>query len=86
MGANGPETLRYIVVDELHTFDGAQGTDLALLLRRLKARLKEPEEAIAHIGTSATLGGSTDTKPLRDYARQVFGSPFAPRAWSPRTG
>jgi len=32
---NNPQTLRYIVVDELHTFDGAQGTDLALLLRRL---------------------------------------------------
>jgi DEAD/DEAH box helicase domain-containing protein len=32
---NKPETLRYVVVDELHTFDGAQGTDLALLLRRL---------------------------------------------------
>ena len=27
---NTAETLRYVVVDELHTFDGAQGTDLAL--------------------------------------------------------
>ena len=40
---NIPETLRYVVVDELHTFDGAQGTDLALLLRRLKARLNVAE-------------------------------------------
>jgi DEAD/DEAH box helicase domain-containing protein len=24
---NNPETLRYLVVDEIHTFDGAQGTD-----------------------------------------------------------
>ena len=38
--SNTPTTLRYMVVDELHTFDGAQGTDLALLLRRLRARLK----------------------------------------------
>jgi DEAD/DEAH box helicase domain-containing protein len=36
---NGPQTLKYIVVDELHSFDGAQGTDLACLLRRLKSRL-----------------------------------------------
>ncbi len=36
---NEPETLKYIAVDELHTFDGAQGTDLACLLRRLKRRL-----------------------------------------------
>jgi len=40
---NKPDSLRYVVVDELHTFDGAQGTDLALLLRRLRARLKTPE-------------------------------------------
>jgi DEAD/DEAH box helicase domain-containing protein len=33
---NGPETLRYLVVDELHTFDGAQGADVACLIRRLK--------------------------------------------------
>ena len=35
---NNSETLKYIAVDELHTFDGAQGTDLACLLRRLKRR------------------------------------------------
>ena len=33
---NGPGTLRYLVVDELHAFDGAQGTDLACLIRRLR--------------------------------------------------
>jgi DEAD/DEAH box helicase domain-containing protein len=32
---NGSETLRYLVVDELHTFDGAQGADVACLIRRL---------------------------------------------------
>ncbi len=73
---NAPTTLRYVVVDELHTFDGAQGTDLALLLRRLRARLQTPEGHLVCVGTSATLGGSTDTKPLRDYAEQVFGSTF----------
>ena len=73
---NGPETLRYVVVDELHTFDGAQGTDLALLLRRLRARLGTPAGGMICIGTSATLGGSADTAPLRDYAKQVFGVEF----------
>ena len=55
---NGPTTLRYVVVDELHTFDGAQGTDLALLLRRLRQRLKVPEGHLICAGTSATLGGA----------------------------
>ncbi|MFZ3044326.1 MAG: DEAD/DEAH box helicase, partial [Desulfatirhabdiaceae bacterium] len=40
---NRPDSLKYIVVDELHTFDGAQGTDLACLLRRLKSRLYTPK-------------------------------------------
>lgn len=73
---NKPTTLRYVVVDELHTFDGAQGTDLALLLRRLRARLQSPEGHLICAGTSATLGGASDTEPLREYARQVFGVPF----------
>lgn len=75
--ANQPTTLRYVVVDELHTFDGAQGTDLALLLRRLQARLKTPPGHLICAGTSATLGNAADTAPLREYARQVFGVPFA---------
>lgn len=75
---NEVNTLKYIVVDELHTFDGAQGTDLAILLRRLKARLKSPADSVIHVGTSATLGGGTDTAPLREYARQIFGTEFGP--------
>ncbi|PZF75824.1 DEAD/DEAH box helicase [Aestuariivirga litoralis] len=74
--SNGPETLRYVVVDELHTFDGAQGTDLALLLRRLRARLKIPEDHLICAGTSATLGHGNDTTALRDYARQIFSTAF----------
>ncbi|MFT3801170.1 MAG: DEAD/DEAH box helicase [Burkholderiaceae bacterium] len=74
--SNTPTTLRYVVVDELHTFDGAQGTDLALLLRRLRTRLRIPQDHLICAGTSATLGGAQATAPLRDYARQVFGAPF----------
>jgi DEAD/DEAH box helicase domain-containing protein len=74
---NTPTTLRYVVVDELHTFDGAQGTDLALLLRRLKARLKIPNDQLICAGTSATLGNASDTSLLRDYARQIFGTSFS---------
>lgn len=75
---NSPTTLQYLVVDELHTFDGAQGTDLALLLRRLRARLKVPDGHLICAGTSATLGNSQDTTALRDYARQIFGANFLP--------
>ncbi|RMG85087.1 MAG: DEAD/DEAH box helicase, partial [Candidatus Dadabacteria bacterium] len=74
--ANGPETLRYLVVDELHTFDGAQGTDLACLVRRLKARLGTPEGHLCCVGTSATLGSGEEREDLLRYAAHVFGEPF----------
>lgn len=75
---NGPETLKFLVVDELHTFDGAQGTDLACLIRRLKARTKTPEGYLCCVGTSATLGtGEPETaEKLREFATQVFAEPF----------
>lgn len=73
---NEPDTLRYMVVDELHTFDGAQGTDLACLIRRLKNRLHLPEGSLCCIGTSATLGDTTETSRLREYACEVFGETF----------
>ena len=41
------------------------------------ARASEtPENHLICVGTSATLGAQADTAPLREYARQVFGSPF----------
>lgn len=73
---NGPKTLRYLVVDELHTFDGAQGTDLACLIRRLKARLGTPDKFLCCTGTSATLGTEDEQADLRDYAEHIFGESF----------
>ena len=69
-------SVRFLVVDELHTFDGAQGTDLACLIRRLKARLHVEPGQLCCIGTSATLGGPDAGDELRAYAAQVFGEPF----------
>ena len=73
---NNPETLKYIAVDELHTFDGAQGTDLACLLRRLKSRLWTPGGYITCVGTSATMGSKGNSKDIISYASEIFGEPF----------
>lgn len=73
---NRPETLRFLVVDELHTFDGAQGTDLACLLRRLKARLNTPSGHLCCIGASATLGDSKEQHALIRFSQEVFGEKF----------
>lgn len=71
---NTPETLRFLVVDELHTFDGAQGTDLSCLIRRLKHRLDTPPNYLTCVGTSATVGDNYDE--LTAYAGDIFDATF----------
>lgn len=73
---NQADTLRYLVVDELHTFDGAQGSDLAMLIRRLKAHLNTPKDHLVTVGTSATLGSENQKQGLADYACQIFDAKF----------
>ncbi|MEO3782847.1 DEAD/DEAH box helicase [Actinocorallia sp. B10E7] len=80
--------LRYIVIDEFHTYDGAQGTDVAMLLRRLasatgSSRPGDPMGRICPVATSATLGegggpdgGEGCGRSIREIAEQVFGVPF----------
>ncbi|MDT8910049.1 DEAD/DEAH box helicase [Amycolatopsis sp. PS_44_ISF1] len=74
---------RFVVVDEFHTYDGAQGTDVAMLLRRLAATLgvTEPERPLGRIcpvATSATLGAADDDAraDVRRSASVVFGRAF----------
>ena len=69
------DLLRYLVVDELHTFDGAQGTDLACLIRRLRDKL-QLQDNLACVGTSATIGGESARTQLAEYASQVFATEF----------
>ena len=71
------KALRFIVLDELHTYDGAQGTDVANLVRRLKLKLNLPKASLCPIGTSATIGNGEDRKArLCEYATNVFGEQF----------
>lgn len=72
--------LRYLVVDEFHSFDGAQGTDLACLIRRLRDRLQCPGDGFVCVGTSATLGGPESREAMLSYAGQIFASSFEPSA------
>ncbi len=68
-------TLQYLVLDEMHTYDGAQGADVAFLIRRLKAKLNLNN--ITCVGTSATLASNTDSKtPLTTFAEKLFGETF----------
>ena len=76
------QPLTYLVLDEFHTYDGARGTDVAMLLRRLGHRLgtatqTSPLSNVGCIGTSATLGSSpTAPADLCSFASRVFGIRF----------
>ncbi len=71
--------LQFLVLDELHTYDGAQGTDVANLIRRLKLKLNIPEAHLCPVGTSATIGSGEDAPQLlSDYASKIFGEPINP--------
>ncbi len=68
--------LEFLVLDELHTYRGRQGADVALLVRRLRERLQA--DRMVCIGTSATMsstGNQTDrNKTVADVARKLFGA------------
>ncbi len=72
----------FLVFDELHTYRGRQGADVAMLVRRLKARMNRPR--YVHIGTSATLVAHRDAGPnerrrvVAEFASRFFGHPIDP--------
>jgi ATP-dependent helicase YprA (DUF1998 family) len=69
--------LRFVVLDELHTYSGRRGADVAMLLRRLRERCGG--ERLQFVGTSATMvAGGQPTEQRRAVARvasRLFGRP-----------
>jgi len=73
----GVETLKFLVFDEVHTYDGAKGCEISMLLRRLRQRIGATSRGrLRCIGTSATLGGGHDFPDVAKYAEQLFDEPF----------
>ncbi|WP_428939243.1 DEAD/DEAH box helicase [Fontivita pretiosa] len=72
-------TVRYIVLDEAHTYSGAQGIDISLLMRRVQ---RQYPHQLQFILTSATLGDQ-DHSHVRDeianFASRLCGSGFTPQ-------
>lgn len=74
--------LRFLVLDELHTYRGRQGADVALLMRRVRDRLSADDLQI--VGTSATLAGAGSHEQQRtqvaQVASQIFGAEVKPQS------
>lgn len=72
------ETLRFLVLDEVHTYSGAQATEVAFLLRKLRRRLNLEPEQIRCVGTSASFPSGVDVdKDILKFASDLFGAPFS---------
>lgn len=67
--------LRWLVLDEIHTYAGAQAIEVAFLLRKLKIRLGVAQGDVRCVGTSASLDPSRRNE-LARFAQDLFGEPF----------
>ena len=74
------DNLHYLVFDELHTYRGMQGSDVSLLIRRIKA---QAQRNVLCFGTSATMVANENLTYLQqrqkvaEVASCFFGSTFA---------
>ncbi|WP_433704187.1 DEAD/DEAH box helicase [Paraburkholderia sacchari] len=67
--------LRFLVLDELHTYRGRQGADVALLVRRVRERLA-PDQ-LQCIGTSATMASEGSVRNKQEVVASVASKLFA---------
>ena len=78
------EGLQFIVLDELHTYRGRQGADVAMLMRRLRSRIGDPKSPPLCIGTSATMASEgaqhEKNEAVARIASQIFGADIGPDA------
>lgn len=74
------QDLRFLVLDELHTYRGRQGADVAMLIRRVREACRA--DRLIHIGTSATLAGEGTWEDqqlhVANMASELFGKTVDP--------
>jgi ATP-dependent helicase YprA (DUF1998 family) len=72
--------LRFLVLDELHTYRGRQGADVALLVRRVREVCQSPR--LQCVGTSATLAESgtfaEQQNKIAQVSSRLFGAVVKP--------
>ncbi|RAZ67268.1 DEAD/DEAH box helicase [Planococcus maitriensis] len=71
---------KFIVLDEVHSYNGANGIEIGMLLRRLKDRILKHRSfrgSLQCIATSATLGSGAEAKQkVLKFAENIFDEPF----------
>src|SRR6266487_3647964 len=67
--------VRYLVLDEVHTYGGARGIEVACLIRRFKEHVDRSNGGLICVGTSATVKGD-DVGEVANFASKLFAEPF----------
>jgi hypothetical protein len=75
--AASSKTFNTLIVDEAHTYDGATGTEVSMLLKRFKAALNQEKGHIRCIATSASLGNRAQDNIVLEFVQALFDEPFA---------
>jgi ATP-dependent helicase YprA (DUF1998 family) len=77
---NAAQGLRFLVLDELHTYRGRQGADVSMLVRRVRTTLNATN--LQCVGTSATIsstgGIAQQRQDVADVATKLFGDVVLP--------
>lgn len=75
--------LQFLVLDEIHTYTGRKGADVAYLIRRLKEHTGT-RGTLRCVGTSATVdstaGEEAGQRTIAAFASSLFGEHFGPEA------
>jgi len=72
--AANPDQRLLLILDEAHLYRGAQGTEVALLIRRLRNRLRLPLEQLQVVCTSASF---SNPEAARQFAADLAGKPVS---------
>lgn len=68
--------VRWVVLDEAHTYVGSKAAEISLLLRRVLYAFGTKAEDVHFIATSATIGGGNAREQLRKYLADLAGVPI----------
>lgn len=70
------QSLRWIVLDEAHTYVGSQAAELSLLLKRVVNAFGRQSKDIRFVATSATIADANAEEKLQHYLADLAGVPI----------
>lgn len=71
------KTLRWIVLDEAHSYVGSQAAELSMQLRRVMTAFGVTPKEVRFIATSATIAGADSEQQLKRFLSDISGVPQA---------